>query len=528
MTSMDHRFEATARGGLHGLVVHPAFPAIVGTWFAALGGFGWMMLPAVIVDGVAGALQLGAISANFVPPVGFVGRASLAVVVAALAGGCGWVLAHRVASRRSDEWGEEWQAFDIEALAGEPPIDGESPEQPEEPARPTRKRRWGLTAAEDEGPVPWQETLANAAPMRADPRRFDVPPSPTVGVDSELPVRSEPMDRHPISESADSRDSSQWDSTNDEAAADTPETPLAFAAPSLAKRTGEGSRFLADIEKAELGSLGTVQLAERLAISIARRRERTALMARQAAQPVAPMTFEPLPAAASEEVRDATCPTGFDNAPEALRPISFDLASDDAEVDDLGLSLPLGEIRDTSDSPLAVRAPRIAQAEGREEGAPEDAAPLPTIDFDDEDPEQDEAEGAEDAYGSLLATRRDLDLSGKFVRIEEPELPDDDLAPVVTFPSSYYPAEQSWDPPEQVWDQSEAVEGEPQPAPSFIGFQSVRRFDPPPEPADMEAVPHSPQPGSMDETDRPQSDQVETGRSLRHALEALRRSNQAG
>src|SRR5690606_11420261 len=162
-----HRFEATARGGLHGLAVHPAFPATVGTWFAALGGFGGMLLLAVIVVGVARALQLGAIPATFGPPVGLVGRSCLSVVGAALAGGCGWVLGHRVAARRSDEWGEEWQAFDIEALAGEPPIDGASPEQPEEPARPTRKRRWGLTAAEDEGPVPWQETLANAAPMRA-------------------------------------------------------------------------------------------------------------------------------------------------------------------------------------------------------------------------------------------------------------------------------------------------------------------------------------------------------------------------
>ena len=145
MTAMDHGFDATARDGLQGLVVHPAFPAIVAAWFAALGGFGWMMLPDIMVDSVASGLQLGVISTNLVPPVEFVGRASLAVVAAALAGGSGWLFARRMAARRSDEWGLEWQTFDIEALAGEPPIDGGSWEGAE-PDRPARKRRWALAA----------------------------------------------------------------------------------------------------------------------------------------------------------------------------------------------------------------------------------------------------------------------------------------------------------------------------------------------------------------------------------------------
>lgn len=521
MTTMDHRFDATAREGLQGLVVHPAFPAIAAAWFAALGGFGWMMFPGIMVDSVASALQLGAISANLVPPVEFVGRASLAVIVAALAGGAGWILARRMAARRSDEWGLEWQAFDIEALAGEPIDDGSW--EGAEPARPARKRRWALAADEDEGPVPWQETLANAAPMRAAPQAFDVPCSPAVGVDSELPARSEPMDRHPISESADSRDSSRWESADEEAAPDTPDTPLTFAAPSLAKRTGEGSRALADIENAELGSLGTVQLAERLAISIARRRERAVALARQPAQDMSPIPFEPAVEAPSETVRDTAYPTEFDSAPAALRPIRFDLGADDAEVDDLGLSLPLGEIRNTPDSPLAMRAPRTVQAGGLDAGEEEEAAPLPTIDFEDDEPENEGPDAAEDAYGSLLATRRDLDLSGKFVRIEEPESPEDDLEPVVTFPALHSDAEQPSDEPEKVQAQPE-----PPASPPPAGFQSTRRFDRPQEQTDTEAASLPPEPGFPGEADRFQPDQAGTERSLRHALEALRRSNQAG
>lgn len=522
MTAMDHGFDATARDGLQGLVVHPAFPAIVAAWFAALGGFGWMMLPGIMVDSVASGLQLGVISTNLVPPVEFVGRASLAVVAAALAGGSGWLFARRMAARRSDEWGLEWQTFDIEALAGEPPIDGGSWEGAE-PDRPARKRRWALAADEDDGPVPWQETLANAAPMRADPQTFDLPRSPAVGVDSELPANSEPMDRHPISESADSRDSSRWESADDDAAADTPSTPLTFAAPSLAERTGEESRFLADIENAELGSLGTVQLAERLAISIARRRERAAALVRQTGQDSAPLPFEPAVAAASEEAPDPAYSTEFDSAPEALRPIRFDLGADDAEVDDLGLSLPLGEIRNTPDSPLAMRAPRTPQSGGTEVGREEEAAPFPTIDFEDEEPENEEPDVVEGAYGSLLATRRDLDLSGKFVRIEEPESSDEDLEPVVTFPALHGDAEQVWDQPEEV-----SAQPEPQTSPSFAGFQSARRFDPPQERADTEVAPLPQERGFHDEEDRFEPDQAGNERSLRHALEALRRSNQQG
>lgn len=511
MTTMNHRFDAAMGDGPPGLAGYPAFPAIMAASFAALGAFGAMVLPNMLVDSVANALGLGAVSPSLVPPVEFGGRAVLAAVIAALAGACGWLVARRGSARHSYEFPPEWQTFDIAALAGEPPISSQHVDEAElAPVRSARKRLWPLADGDDEGPVPWQETLANAAPMRADPGSFDIQPSPTVGVDSELAVNSEPMDRHPLSESAESDDSPCWGSAREEDSAQTSEAPLAFASPSFAVRKGPGTRFLPVIETAELGSLGTVQLAERLAMSIARRRERKASLACHVPQDAAPISSEPTKAAS--EAGEAVGSPEFDSAPEALRPIELDLGADDGEVDDLGLSLPLGAIRTTPDSPLAVRMPRAAPQDDRDEFEETDTSPLTVIEFEDQEPDV-----AESAYGSLLGPRRDPELSGRFARIEDEPRAAGDPESATAFPARGSSSEEPMD------RTGGCVPGQP-----IADVLPARRFDRRPERSGPGHLPLSAEMTPVSAAEQFQPDQAGTERSLRHALETLRRSGQAG
>ena len=547
MSNMDHQFDDTVTGGPARISAHPAFPAIVAVWFAALFGFGVMLLPGAMVDGFAGALGLGAVSESFVLPVDFMGRSILAVLAGMLGGVGGWAAARRVAARQDQTVVPGPRTLDISDLNGESPI-----AQGDEQGAP-RKRRRSLAIAEGDAPSVYAEPaiLPTAAP--AERLAFDPPPPPTVGVDSDLPDSVARMDRHPTSESTESADLARREEpavdrapepatvNGDEAAAsravetqdmvdiggwneeeakaeavlfaegvpESPAAPIAFCAPSFSREShvGETSdckmaapvrnevngrqQFLSQIANADLESLGTVQLAERLAISIARRRERVAALAAQSPRETPSQPFQPLPSVPVRTDHSAAA-TAFESAPEALRPIRFDFDPEEGEEEDLGLSL--DTIRQAPGSPLAVRQPRPPLFDDDDGGA--------ETSFVEPDLEEDEPEDLDKNYGSLLATRRELDLGGEHVRIDEPQPEIDDIEPAAIFP-----------------DQPRHSDSFAAEAPSATQFPSrlLRRFDPPAAPAEGEEAAKKTSVASAS------LDRVEAERSLRGALEALQR-----
>ena len=77
--------------------LHPAFPAVVALWFAALLGLGSMVLPAVLLDRVVEITGLAALVPAASPPLGFMARGLIALASAVGGAAIGVAIARRVA-----------------------------------------------------------------------------------------------------------------------------------------------------------------------------------------------------------------------------------------------------------------------------------------------------------------------------------------------------------------------------------------------------------------------------------------------
>src|SRR5690606_10756857 len=76
---------------------HPAFPAVVALWFAALLGLGSLVLPAVLLERLVEMSGLASLVPAASPPRGFTARVLVALVAGAAGGALGLMLARRVA-----------------------------------------------------------------------------------------------------------------------------------------------------------------------------------------------------------------------------------------------------------------------------------------------------------------------------------------------------------------------------------------------------------------------------------------------
>ena len=83
--------------------LHPAFPAIVALWFAALLGLGSLVLPAVLLEKAVSASGLASLVPAAAPPLGITARGLIALVAALVGAGLGVAIARRVASAHRPE-----------------------------------------------------------------------------------------------------------------------------------------------------------------------------------------------------------------------------------------------------------------------------------------------------------------------------------------------------------------------------------------------------------------------------------------
>jgi len=271
------------RAGNPPLSQHPAFPAIVTLWFAALLGLGTLVMPASLLERIVSAAGLPALLPAAAPPLGGTARALLAVAAAIFGAGVGVAIARRIASaQRSpasrkpiaahEELGED--GFDGAADAGEKPLFGLNMQAFTEPDDP----------------------VVVDAP---EPDELEEPEAATAEPEPEIAAPAEAADA-------------------------TEEEPLPFAAPSLARRTAPPAPVAAesadlpeeadkgeapDSATAPLDRLGLVQLLNRLDSSLESRRERIA-----------------------ERAASASDSGTADRAAPAMRPAALDIApADEAE-----------------------------------------------------------------------------------------------------------------------------------------------------------------------------------------------------
>jgi len=273
-----------ARNGARpSISLHPAFPAIVATWFAALLGAGSMVLPAALLERAVEATGIAALIPPAAPPLGFTARALIALAAAGAGALAGAAIARRVT--RAHGGGEPGQA-DVasgarrpisvnEELGGDGFVNG--------CGSPVDQHR-AIAIAEDER----SSDLLFMAPL-TDSGKADATLACEDGV-SDRPradeLRDPGADRAPAHGGAPGAPPGSTNSARNESEpiASSPE-PLQFSAPSRNRRAPADEPDLA-------------QLVRRLGASIARRRDALAGTASAAAAPgLATAAFDPAPAA---------------------------------------------------------------------------------------------------------------------------------------------------------------------------------------------------------------------------------------
>lgn len=165
---------------------HPAFPAIVALWFAALLGIGSLVLPASLFETAIGASGIAGVLPAAEPPLGVSARILIALVAATLGVSAGLFIARKVAAAQGQATRAPRRAprAATEAPSAKRPISAheelwsEGFDEPveEAPAAPIPGRRRPLSVTDESGPsellhsapLPGAETeivLAEAPPM---------------------------------------------------------------------------------------------------------------------------------------------------------------------------------------------------------------------------------------------------------------------------------------------------------------------------------------------------------------------------
>ncbi len=347
---------------------HPAFPAIVALWFAALLGLGSLVLPPILLERFAAATGLASLAPAFAPPLGFTARALLALAAALVGVGLGLSIARRVARGPMPE--REDRAAKLTAglrrpisvhdeLGGEGVINGHG--------LPINRRR-ALAISEDERP----SDFLYVAPLPGE----DPFATPEPGQQPDTAIAEEPLELSEIASEAASEDFAEVAAAEEEdemtdkhefqpvspfATFDGPEPeiveeldarknaagprglePLPFSAPSLARRAprqslevtmalpepqprqefvrspepaafepepapepeAEAEPPRSDWQTAPTESLGLVQLVQRLGATIEKRREWVAASAAAARSAPAPAPLNGVEAAPAEEAAE--------------------------------------------------------------------------------------------------------------------------------------------------------------------------------------------------------------------------------
>ncbi|MCB2079376.1 MAG: hypothetical protein KDE55_16980 [Novosphingobium sp.] len=290
------------------------------------------------------------------------------------------------------------------------------------------------------------------------------------------------------------------------------------------------------IASSELGDLSQVELLERLALTMKRKREREAERAASATIAEPSVLTIPVEQEATEgeeeperhsdtvEMADTpepapSIPPMF-NLPAALRPVALD--DDSGEEEELPAFVPPRHIgiSATAQAPAsqqlepATETPAIASDESSAKA--EEQKPLDPISeifaaIEPEEASPDDSEDTralEDGYSSLLSLSRPVGDRPQFVRVEEPESDGDAIEPVVVFPGQIASRQSPYSAPA------------PNPEiPSAADAQEQARARPFDAPGIAAAQGHAPATARQDPE--------ETERALRAALASLQRMSGA-
>nr|WP_137677194.1 hypothetical protein [Parerythrobacter lutipelagi] len=96
---------------------HPAFPAVVASWFAALLGLGCLVVPVVLFETLISASGVASVVPAAAPPLGLTARMAIALAAALTGAGIGLFLARKVAAASGETKGPRERQFVADADA---------------------------------------------------------------------------------------------------------------------------------------------------------------------------------------------------------------------------------------------------------------------------------------------------------------------------------------------------------------------------------------------------------------------------
>lgn len=377
---------------------HPVFPAIVALWFAALFGFGSLILPTALLERVVSLTGLPAIIPAAAPPLGFTAQALLAGGAAIGGAILGALLArivaraHRAGAPARLVDGATRKAIRAHDELGEDGLDGPS-------AAPSRRRKLALYRDYE------AEEPAEDYPLEAEYEEEDLPA--LVEIDAEWDDAALAL--------AEPQDTDDYD-RDEPLAADLP-----FAAPRPIADAEPAALFAAvehppREEPVPLADLGLPQLVQRLAASLEEYRS----LLRQQAIRVPMAVSDPAPTDDLDVAEEAVLARAA-----YFQPVEQPAA--DREPAEEGGEAP---------APLAPFASLATIEEDEEEEWTLDASlslPLSAGSPDYGENEDEAEEDEEAAYGSLLRAHGDLDDEDAGVEFEDDPAPDH-AAPPAAFP----------------------------------------------------------------------------------------------
>lgn len=384
---------------------HPAFPAIVALWFAALFGFGSLILPTALLERVVSLTGLPAIIPAAAPPLGFTAQALLAGG-AAIGGAIIGVLLARIVARAHRAGaparlvdGATRKAIRAHDELGEDGLDGPS-------AAPSRRRKLALYRdyeAEEQVEDYPLEDAGEAASWAEEEEDLPILVEIDEEWDDAAPALAEPQ--------------AEDEYDRDEA----PTAALPFAAPHPIADAEPADPFVAEEhppreEPVPLADLGLPQLVQRLATSL---EEYRSLLRQQAIR--APMAVsDPAPTGDLDVAEEAVLARAAYFQPAPAQPAADrESAEEDGEAP-------------ASFAPFASLA--TVEEDEEEEWTLDASLSLPlSAGSPDYDEDEDEAEDEEAAYGSLLRAHDDLDDEDAGVEFEDDPAPDH-AAPLAAFP----------------------------------------------------------------------------------------------
>lgn len=483
---------------------HPAFPAIVALWFAALLGLGSMVLPIALFEGLSEASGASSVMAAAQPPLGVTAR----IVIALAAGGIGIVLGIAIARRI------------VAANAPKPVLRRSATAKRPISAHEELGDR-GLDACDDDdaphGPIPGRRRALSVTDDSARSEFLDHAPVPGQAAPdaSEVAHNAEPLDlaafdaetaidpiavgdQEDIAMREAAAEPDPWAEPAAFGSATLSEPPLADeltfrpaeqaddgVQPSVVVASPAGASAGASPTERPLAGLAMAELVERFARALESHRAEPASVSnatRIEAGPVLDVTFafaaKPPPTA--ESPPPAFAAISDENLPAALRPLGFEDTTDEAGEDEIDLGLTLA----------ATPAERSF------------AVPVAEIEADDDAEETAGEELDEGSYSSLLAMRGPADLPREPVRVDDDDDETDGLVePVVVFPGQMRRSDS--------------------PARNFGFGGAGRPFDAPAARAEAAMAAYTPAPPPIP------AQSADTERALRDALEKLQKMSGA-